>query len=74
MNRLPPKLTCACAPTLVTVSAPKLVPKAQSRHVELVGTVDAADGLAGDELQTIVNQSMTLTPALVERIRQTIRQ
>lgn len=34
----------------------------------------ALEALAGDELQTMVNQSMTLTPELVERIRQTIRQ
>ena len=34
----------------------------------------ALEALAGDELQTMVNQSMNLTPELVERIRQTIRQ
>lgn len=34
----------------------------------------AVEPLPGDELQAMVNQSMTLTPELVERIRQTIRQ
>jgi tripartite-type tricarboxylate transporter receptor subunit TctC len=34
----------------------------------------ALEPLAGDELQTMVTQSMNLTPELVERIRQTIRQ
>ena len=34
----------------------------------------ALEPLAGDELQAMVNQSMNLTPELVERIRQTIRQ
>jgi tripartite-type tricarboxylate transporter receptor subunit TctC len=34
----------------------------------------ALGSLAGDALQTLVNQSMTLTPELTERIRQTIRQ
>lgn len=34
----------------------------------------ALEPLAGDELQNMVNQSMALTPELVERIRQTIRQ
>jgi hypothetical protein len=30
--------------------------------------------LGGAELQTMVNQSMMLTPDIIERIRQTIRQ
>jgi tripartite-type tricarboxylate transporter receptor subunit TctC len=34
----------------------------------------ALGSLAGDALQALVNQSMTLTPELTERIRQTIRQ
>ena len=34
----------------------------------------ALELLAGDELQAMVRQSMNLTPELVERIRQTIRQ
>jgi tripartite-type tricarboxylate transporter receptor subunit TctC len=34
----------------------------------------ALEPMAGDALQALVNQSMDLTPELVERIRQTIRQ
>jgi len=49
------------------VRDPDFIRESDRRSVEL-------EALAGDELQTMVNRSMNLTPELVERIRQTIRQ
>jgi tripartite-type tricarboxylate transporter receptor subunit TctC len=49
------------------VRDPEFVRESERRNVAL-------EALAGDVLQAMVNQSMNLTPELVERIRQTIRQ
>jgi tripartite-type tricarboxylate transporter receptor subunit TctC len=49
------------------VRDPDFIRESQRRNVAL-------EPLPGLELQAMVNQSMTLTPEIVERIRQTIRQ
>ena len=49
------------------VRDPDFIRESERRNVAL-------EPLAGEALQTMVNQSMALTPELVERIRQTIRQ
>jgi tripartite-type tricarboxylate transporter receptor subunit TctC len=49
------------------VRDPQFISESERRHVAL-------EPLAGSELQTMVHQSMSLTPDVVERIRLTIRQ
>src|SRR5262249_9717340 len=49
------------------VRDPQFIRESERRNVAL-------EPLAGGELQTMVQQSMSLTPDVVERIRQTIRQ
>lgn len=52
---------------LALVRDPAFIRESDRRSVAL-------EPLGGEELQVMVNRSMTLTPELVERIRQTIRQ
>jgi tripartite-type tricarboxylate transporter receptor subunit TctC len=68
----PPKVPAERVAALRTafqelVRDPDFIRESDRRNVAL-------EPLAGAELQTIINQSMNLTPEVVERIRQTIRQ
>ena len=71
-NLAPPKVPAERVAALRTafqelVHDPDFIREFERRSV-------AVEPLAGSPLQTMVNQSMNLTPDVVERIRRTIRQ